>query len=294
MTGTDNAVLVVGATGNQGGATARRLLADRRPVRALTRNPDSPKARALAAAGAQLVVGDLDDRASLDKAVAGASGVFSVQGAGGLIPNYSVDDEIRHGRAIADAAKDAGVRHFVYTSVAGAERATGIPSWESKWQIEQHLHQIDLPATVLLPVMFMENTLSGSPLGVQPDGTLSYFVPPDRPTQLIAVDDIGTFAGLAFANPEEYLGRRIELAGDELTFTHIAATISRAADRPVRYQQIQLTAFTDNDLDSQPERQNDENDSVWRADIPALRVLHPQLQTFDRWLQRNIDAFRLR
>jgi uncharacterized protein YbjT (DUF2867 family) len=290
MTGTDNVVLVVGATGNQGGATARRLLADGWRVRALTRDPDSARAEALAAAGAQLVVGDLDDRASLDKAVAGATGVFSVQGAGGLVPNYSVDDEIRHGRAIADAAKDAGVRHFVYSSVAGAERGTGIPSWEAKWQIEQYLHRIDLPATVLLPAMFMENTRGNSPLGVQPDGTLSYFSPPDRPTQLIAVDDIGVFAGLAFGNPGEYLGKRIELAGDELTFTEIATAISVTANRPVRYRQISLTAFG---VDTESTRGGSgEGGNLWRADIAALRAIHPRLHTFDQWLRRNLDSFR--
>lgn len=288
MPETENAVVVVGATGNQGGATARCLLAGGWRVRALIRDPDSASAKALAAAGAQLVVGDLNDRASLDKAVAGAAGVFSVQAAGGFEPSYSADDEIRQGRAIADAAKEAGVRHFVYTSVAGADRGTGIPSWEAKWQIEQYVREIDLPATVLLPVMFMENTRSHI-LGVQPDGTLSYFRPPDRPTQLIAVHDIGVFAGLAFADPGKYLGQRIELAGDELTFLQIAAAISAAADRPVRYQQIQLASFLDNNSDSKS-RQDDE---VWRADIAALRAIHPQLQTFDQWLQRNLDAFRL-
>lgn len=292
MTETENVVLVVGATGNQGGATARRLLADGWRVHALTRDPGSRKAAALAAAGATLVDGDLDDRASLDRAVAGAAGVFSVQAAGGFDPRFSADDELRQGRAIADAAKDAGVRHFVYTSVAGADRGTGVPTWEAKWQIEQYLREIGLPSTVLLPVMFMENTRSDS-LGVQPDGTLSYFRPPDRPTQLIAVDDIGVFASLAFGNPAEYLGTRIELAGDELTFTQIAAAISVAADRPVHYRQIQLGAFLEDDGGVDRDRRNSEDDEVWRADITALRAIHPQLQTFDHWLRRNTDAFRL-
>lgn len=291
MTETENVVLVVGATGNQGGATARRLLTEGRHVRALVRDPDSVKAKALAAAGAELAVGDLEDRASLDKAVTGVAGVFSVQAAGGFDPSYSADDEIRQGRAIADAAQCAGVRHFVYTSVAGADRGTGIPSWEAKWQIEQYLREIGLPTTVLLPVMFMENTRSSS-LGVQPDGTLSYFREPDRTTQLIAVEDIGVFAGLAFGNPEGYLGRRIELAGDELTFIQIAAAISSAVDRPVQYRQIQLAAFLDGDSDSNRDSVS-RGDDVWRADITALRATHPQLQTFDHWLQRNLDAFRL-
>jgi uncharacterized protein YbjT (DUF2867 family) len=294
MTESDNVVLVVGATGNQGGATARQLLADGWQVRVLTRDPHSVNAKALAAVGANLVVGDLDDQASLGEAVAGATGVFSVQAPGGHQPNFSVDDEIRQGRAIADAAKDAGVRHFVYSSVAGAEHATGIPSWESKWQIEQYLHSIDLPATVLLPVMFMENMRSRSPVGVQPDGTLSHFLPPNLPTQLIAVHDIGVFATLAFSNPGHYLGRRIELAGDELSFTQIAAAISAAAHRSVRYQQIPLAALLGDTLDKQGTNRLLEPNGVWRADIAALREVHPQMQTFNQWLQENVDAFQSR
>jgi uncharacterized protein YbjT (DUF2867 family) len=290
LTGNNETILVIGATGNQGGATARRLLADGWQVRALTRNPNGDKAKALAGAGAQLVTGDLDNRASIDAAVAGVAGVFSVQGPGGLDPDFSVDDEIRQGRAIAEAAKDAGVRHFVYTSVAGAERGTSIPSWESKWRIEQYLHSINLPATVLLPVMFMENMCSRGPVGVQPDGTLSHFFPPDLPAQLIAVDDIGAFAGLAFANPGNYLGRRIELAGDELTFTQIAAAIAKAAHRPVQYRQISLAELIE---DVNQTRLVSQDDPVWRADIATLRDRHPQLQTFDSWLQRNVDAFQL-
>lgn len=282
-------VLVTGATGNQGGATARRLLADGWRVRALTRNPEGEQARALSAAGAELVNGDLDDPGSLDNAVAGAAGVFSVQVAGGLDPTFSADDEIRQGRALADAAQKAGVGHFVYASVAGAERKTGIPSWESKWQVEQYLHSIDLPTTVLLPVMFMENLQAG-PVGVQPDGTLSHFLPPDLPAQLIAVEDIGVFAGLAFANPELYLGRRIELAGDELTFTQIAAAISRAAHRPVHYQQVKLAALLGGVDEA---RLLSADDPVWQADIAALRTVHPRLQTFDHWLASKVETFQL-
>jgi uncharacterized protein YbjT (DUF2867 family) len=286
-------VLVVGATGNQGGAAARHLLANGWRVRALTRDPAGAAAQTLASAGAELVAGDLDDRASLDRAVAGAHAVFSVQAAGGHQPGFSVDDEIRQGRAIADAAKDAGVGHFVYASVAGAEMNTGVPSWESKWQVEQYLHEVGLPTTVLLPVMFMENIRRAGPVGVQPDGTLSNFVPPNVPVQLIAVDDIGAFTALALHDPDAFVGRRIELAGDELTFREIAAALSAALHRRVQYHQYPLAAALGGDLASQ-ERSAKllEPHSVWRADIANLRVLHPRLQTFEDWLQRNAETFQ--
>jgi NAD(P)-dependent dehydrogenase (short-subunit alcohol dehydrogenase family) len=131
----DQPILVTGATGQQGSATARRLLAEGWPVRALVRDPHSPAATALARAGAELVVGDLDDRASLDRAALGAHGVFSVQPAFAA-PIFG-ENEPQRGRNVADAAHSAGVRHLVHASVASADRATGIPHWEIKWQLEQ-------------------------------------------------------------------------------------------------------------------------------------------------------------
>ena len=127
----DQPILVTGATGQQGGATARRLLAGGCPVRALVRDPGGQTATALARAGAELVVGDMDDRASLDRAARGAHGVFSVQPAF-IAPDFA-EHELQRGRNLADAARAADVRHLVYASVASADRATGIPHWELKW-----------------------------------------------------------------------------------------------------------------------------------------------------------------
>ncbi len=146
-------VLVVGATGNQGGATARALLADGWPVRAMTRDPNSAGAKELAALGAELVTADLDDPPSLEAAVRGMYGVFSVQN----FMTAGLEGEVRHGNAVAAAASEAGVMHFVYTSVGGAERASGVPHFETKWTIEQRITQLGLPATVLRPALFMDN-----------------------------------------------------------------------------------------------------------------------------------------
>ena len=135
-------ILVTGATGQQGGAVARHLL--KQPgfaVRALTRDSAKPAARALAQAGAEVVRGDLDDPASVRRALEGAWGVFSVQN----FMETGYEGEIRQGKALADAAKAAGVQHFVYTSVVSADRKTGLPHFESKWQIEQHIVQADCP-----------------------------------------------------------------------------------------------------------------------------------------------------
>ena len=179
MSNSDKLIVVTGATGQQGGATARHLLAQGWRVRAFVRDPIKPAAQELAAKGAELVQGDLDDRASLDRALSGAYGAFSVQTFMG--PEGPIG-EARQGMVLADAAKAAGIQHLVYTSVGGAERKSGLPHFESKWQIEEHIRSLGLPATILRPVFFMENLRS--PWMGPRDGVLAVAlrpidVPPD-------------------------------------------------------------------------------------------------------------------
>ncbi|ACZ86300.1 NmrA/HSCARG family protein [Streptosporangium roseum] len=280
-------ILVLGGTGNQGGAAAAHLLAAGWHVRALVRDPSGAAARALADAGAELVAGDMGDRASLDAAARDVHGVFSVQPTWDDPVNSPM--EVPLGIAVADAAEAAGVRHLVYTSVAGVERASGISHWETKWQIERHIRALGLPATFLRPVQFMENY--ASPRYGLRNGTLAAYGPPDRPGQLIAVDDIGVFAALAFADPGRYLGEAIELAGDAPTPSQVAAAISRATGHPVSYRPVtpetidllgaEMGAAAEN-LRAAYRFVNEKGG--WQADIPALRRLHPGLTTFDAWL----------
>lgn len=143
---------VTGATGRQGGAVVRHLLARGASVRALTRNPESARARELARQGVALVTGDTDDPSSLGRSMHGCYGVYSVQDF-----TVGVQREVRQGTHVADAAKAAAVEHLVYSSVGGAERNTGIPHWDSKWEIEQHIHRLGIPATILRPASFREN-----------------------------------------------------------------------------------------------------------------------------------------
>lgn len=281
-------VLVTGATGLQGGATARHLLAAGHAVRALVRDPETPKARALARAGAELVSGDMRDRESLRTAVRGVQGVFSVQpteGYPGTAPDFTTADEVRLGLNVADAAEDAGVGHIVYASVGGVDRSPGIRRWESKWQIERHIAALALPATILRPVRFMENQSHPS-LGVR-DGVLTDVLRPDTPLQLIAADDIGAFAALAFADPDRYIGRALELAGDELTMTQIVAAISRATGRAVTYRAIPREALIGGDPDGIAGYEFGNDRGGWRADIPMLGRLHPNLMDFDTWLTEH-------
>src|SRR5215216_3722844 len=146
-------IVVAGATGKQGGAVARSLLDRGFQVRALTRNPQKPEAQALADHGAEVVQGDMEDRSSMERALEGAYGIFSVQN----FWESGYDREVQQGKMVADAAKAAGVEHFVYSSVGSAHRQTGIPHFESKWEIEEHVRQIGLPYTILRPTAFMQN-----------------------------------------------------------------------------------------------------------------------------------------
>lgn len=166
-------------------------------MRALTRDAGKPAAQELKALGAEIVPGDLDDRAQLDAAFQGAYGVFSVQNY--WLPNVGFEGEVRQGKNVVDAAKAAGVQHLVYSSVGSAHRGMGQKHFDSKWQIEQYIHTLGVPCTILRPVFFMENynwsrayILNGIFTGMG--------LRPEKEIQSVAVEDIGVFAALVFAN----------------------------------------------------------------------------------------------
>jgi uncharacterized protein YbjT (DUF2867 family) len=275
-------ILVTGATGQQGGAAARRLLADGWRVRALTRDPASPAAVAMRRAGAEIVAGDMDDRRSLYEALRGVYGVFSVQPAG-LDLRFGPDDEVRLGKNLADAAKAAGVRHFVYSSVGGADRQPAVPHFESKWVIEQHVQASGLPFTILRPVSFMELLLS--PFVGLENGTLSFLLHPDTSMQWIAVDDIGAFVALAFGQFDDFAGKALELAGDAFTMAEAAEAISAATGHPTRYLPLPQGIIEANPL--LLSIQTFGETKGFAADIPALRQVHPGLLGLQGWLGKT-------
>jgi uncharacterized protein YbjT (DUF2867 family) len=287
--GRGKTVLVTGATGNQGGATARHLLADGWHVRALVRDPASAAAGSLAAAGAELVVGDMADRESLDKAAEGVHGVFSVQPLGGSQEFAQV--EVDMGVNVAEAARAAGARHLVYASVGGADRDPIIWHWQTKTRIEEHIRTLGLPYTILRPVMFMENHASRGTFGVAGATALVRIIPPGARIQVIAVDDIGALAALAFADPDRFVGRELEIAGDELTREQLVAAISRAVGRTLNLDPLPREVLAQLGLDA--DRSPRAGFAGWQADIPALRELHPGLMDFEAWLTAG-GAERLR
>jgi uncharacterized protein YbjT (DUF2867 family) len=236
-------ILITGATGHQGGATLQNLLGKDFRLRALTRTPDSEKARALAKVGVEVVRGDLDDPASLASALGGAWGVYAVQNTW----EAGVAGEEEQGKRLAALAREAGVEHFVYASVASAHRRTGIPHFENKARIEDTVRSLGFPSTVIIrPVFFMENLLS--PLFLNGD-TLVSTLNPDTTLQMIAAEDIGVFGALAFTRAAELRGREIDIAGDAVTLPEAASILGRARGSALEYVRIPIGEVRKNSED---------------------------------------------
>ncbi|PYP45307.1 MAG: NmrA/HSCARG family protein [Gemmatimonadetes bacterium] len=230
-------ILVTGATGHQGGAVARELLARQHTVRAMTRKPDSDAAQALARQGAEVVKGDLNDAESLRRALQGAWGAFAVQNTW----EAGVEGEEAQGKRIAELARRAGVQHYVYTSVGSAHRKTGIPHFDNKWRIEETVRELGFPSHVILrPVFFMDNFFTPWFKPSIDQGKLMIALKPTTVLQMIAVRDIGTYGLLAFEKAEELNRKEIDLAGDAHTMPQAAQILSKAAGRTITFQPVPI------------------------------------------------------
>ncbi|MFC0545394.1 NmrA/HSCARG family protein [Kutzneria chonburiensis] len=268
-------VAVTGATGTQGGATARALVAAGHHVRALTRRPD-----AVELDGIEVVAADFDDPASLDRAFDGVDAVFLVTTPFGT----DLDTEVRQGVTAVDAAVRAGVAHIVFTSATNADRATGIPHFDSKWVVEQHLAQATDNWTVIAPAAFMDNVAGGWAARSLRQGRYSLPLSPGTPLKLIAAADIGAFAALVIGRREEFLGRRIDIASDERTGKEMARTLGTRLGRAIEYDaaSVQDVAHYSTDLAAMFEYFERVGMDV---DISRLRSDYPEVgwHTFTEW-----------
>jgi uncharacterized protein YbjT (DUF2867 family) len=273
-------VLVTGATGQQGGAVANALLSKGHRVKALTRRPDGDAARRLVAAGAEIVEGDLGDAASIAKAASGVDTLYLM----GNSYEAGVEEETRQGIIAADAAKAAGVGHLIYSSVADADKKTGIPHFESKHLVEKHVAGLGIPYTISAPVAFMENIVAPWSIGALSQGTYAFAVPPKRVLQLVALADIGAFVAALVERREQVFGKRFDFAGDELSGEEQAKILSQAIGRPISYQEIPIAVA----------RQQSEDAALmfewfdrvgYDADIAALRRDFPEVRwhSFADW-----------
>ncbi|OKB67792.1 hypothetical protein BHU62_04945 [Serratia marcescens] len=281
---TKKTIVVLGGTGHQGGAVLRSLLSDARwHVRCVSRNPHSEMAKRLTLQGVELVRADIDRRDTLHAAFSGAYGVFSVQSS-----EQGATIEIQQGKAVADAALAARVKHFVYSSVGGADRRSRVPHFDSKWQVEEYIRRIGLPVSIVRPVFFMDNLVESRIRTVLMLLMKSY-LPKEKKLQMIATADIGKWVANAFSHPDKFIGKAEEIAGDELTRLQIVAALrqhgwSTGLPFPIPRLLLRLLPYD--------ARRMFEwfGESGYAADISGLRSRQPELLTLDDWLRQQNSA----
>ncbi len=223
-------VLVTGATGNQGGAVVDHLLAAETEfdVYGLTRDASGDRAQELADQGVTMVEGDLNEPESFAPHVAAVDAVFAVTN----FWTVGYETQVQQGKNLADVASEEGVDQFVFSGVGSHEKDTGVPHFDSADEIDQYAQELDLPLTVLQPVFFYQN-LEAFAEDIVEDGTIALPLEEGVSLQMIDVDDLGRAGAVAFENPDEYVGDRIELAGDEHTLAETAAVLSDVTGQDV-------------------------------------------------------------
>jgi uncharacterized protein YbjT (DUF2867 family) len=271
-------ILVTGATGRQGGAVYKHLQQKGFKLRTLVRDPDSNKARQRVGHGEGVFQGGFDDPDSLLRAMDGVHGVFSVQ-------PYTAN-EIQQGVAVIEAAKRRGVSHFVYSSVASADEETGLPHFENKVKVEEHLRSSGLQYTIVRPVFFMENWHRGFGDSIR-DGQLQQPLSSTAKLQMIAVDDIGAFAALAFEHPGQWKNRIFSLAGDELSMQQIADAFSRVTARDVKYVQVSWDQFEKDMGRELTAMYHWFEEKGFHFNTDEARREYPLTHTFNRWLDAS-------
>lgn len=225
-------ILVTGATGQQGGSLARLLLQKKHKVYALTRNTQSPAAQDLRNRRANIVKGDLDDYDSLKRAVKDVESVFLM----GTPFEDGTEGETRRGKLMADIAKENNIEHLVYSSVANADKNTGIPHFESKYKVEQHIKNLGIPHTIIGPTFFMENLLGP---GLE-QGQLALPLSLSTTLQQSALQNVAEFSALVLERHKPFLGKRIDIASDDVTGEQAAKILSNELGYKIRYVPIPL------------------------------------------------------
>jgi uncharacterized protein YbjT (DUF2867 family) len=282
-------VLVFGATGNMGGAAARELLRRGWQVRGVTRNLQSKKALALTKLGVEMAQANMTDRSSLAAAFAGMTRVFSVQ-------NWltsGVEGEIEQGKLVADVARTAGITHLVYGSAGIGVAGTGLPHFESKIEVEGYMRELGLPVTAVRPTPFMELMNQKEffpPLGVW--GTMPRVVGWDTPVPWVCVQDIGAAVANIFDNPDKWIGRDVNLAGDVQSLRNCQTVFKKVTGKKPFGVPLPAVLFR--------KMAGDELVEMWRwlvgwveqigvdalwADVEASREVCPQVHSIESWLR---------
>jgi uncharacterized protein YbjT (DUF2867 family) len=278
-------IAVFGATGKQGHAVIDSLLSRGAHVRGLVRSPESERARALAARGVELARIEIGDAASLSAALQGVDAFFfmttpeSTSAAG-------IEAETPQGVALVDAAVAAAVPHVVYSSVGGAERDSGVPHFDTKRRVEEHLGKSGLRATIVRPVAFMDNFAAMGPSVENGEIVLRWPLPDGIPLQLIAVRDIGRISASFLLEEAKAPGGGIEIAGDERTGSQIAAAFGAHAGLPARYEALPPQVLGD-DPDARAMFRWFAETPAYQADIEAVKAIEPSAWDLPTWIRSS-------
>lgn len=272
-------VLVLGATGRQGGAVTTALLRSGWPVRALVRNASSSAALKLSEAGVKPFIGTFSEPTTLQAAMSGAHGVFSM-----LPSNLTEDDEVRFGISIADTAADSGVAHLVYSSGGSVgETPTGIARFDAKPRIEAHIRKLNLCATIIRPMIFMDMLVRPG-YGLD-EGRYAFFLKPDQAIQIVATDDIGKIVAVIFEQKERFAGKTIKIASDTITGSELQTILGEAAGHHIRYERFSETFLAQHPDLQQMSKSLEDGPLAAHADLNFLREINPELMSFRSWLK---------
>lgn len=278
MTDDKRPILVFGATGRQGGSAAKALLKAGWPVRALVLDLTGTASLKLRSAGVELVQGSFEDRDVIRAAMTDAHGAFSV-----LPGNLTADDEVRHGVAIADIAAEASIAHFVYSSGASAgDVLTGVPRFDAKPRIEAHVRKLPITTTILRPMIFMEMLVRPG-FGLD-QGRLVSLIRPDHAIHLTAVEDIGKFAAVVFADKARFGGTTMKIASDRVTGRELETAFTEAAGRPITYERFPDDVLAANADLAHMAKSLEDGPLSERVDLDAMREINPELLSLRSWL----------
>jgi uncharacterized protein YbjT (DUF2867 family) len=273
-------ILVTGATGHQGGSVLRHLKARGHRLRALVRDKNRPAAKALQGLGVEVFQGSFEDSTAIEQAAQYVDAAFLMSTAF----EKGADGERAQGIAAIDTFRAADVPYVVYSSVASASQHTGIPHFESKFAVELHLRSSGIPFAIVGPTAFMENTISPFSLPGLRQGQLGFGLPPEKPLQMIALEDLGAFDTFVLENPTKFRGQRVEIASDELTGLQQAAILSKHTGRPIQFREIPLDVLRQRSEDMA--RMSDWlRHHGYTVDIEGLRREYPNVgwRRFEEW-----------
>ncbi len=290
-------ILVTGATGAQGGSVARHLLQQGNfKVRCITRNPDSDAALALKAKGAEVVKGDLSDKATLIAAMQGCYGVFGVT-------NFweHFGGELQHGLNLIDAVEAANIEHFVFSTLPSAEKLSNgtlsVPHFESKAAMEDYSRSKDTPTTYVHAAFYFENFLSYFPPMIQEDGTYGFGFPQgNTPLAALSIEDLGGVVNTIFNNPSKYIGQLIGAVAEDLEPARYAEIMTKVLGKTIRYNDIPREVFASfgfpgaEDLATQFTC-NRLHILERKADQKASHEMYPEIKGFEQWLTENKEQF---